>query len=138
MADGMTIGQLAAAAGLTRSAIRYYEQLRLLPRAARTASGYRLFPAQSVRRLRLIRAARLFGFSLREIAQFVSTRDSGGVPCRAVREAGGRKLDALNEQIVALQRQRRSMRATLARWDEILAGASPYRPAYLLESLGEH
>ncbi|MGH2488491.1 MAG: MerR family DNA-binding transcriptional regulator, partial [Candidatus Limnocylindria bacterium] len=37
----MRIGELASLTGLATSAVRYYEQLGLVPKPERTASGYR-------------------------------------------------------------------------------------------------
>lgn len=37
----MRIGELAAASGLTRDALRYYERQGLLPRSRRTTGGFR-------------------------------------------------------------------------------------------------
>lgn len=64
----MTIGDLAQRAGLATSTIRYYEEVGLLPRAAR-ASGRRLFDDATLDRLLVIAFAKEAGFSLREIRQ---------------------------------------------------------------------
>ena len=60
----MKIGELAAHSGLAPSAIRYYEDSGLLPRAARGANGYRDYPASAAERLCQIRIAQDLGFSL--------------------------------------------------------------------------
>ena len=41
----MRIGKLAAASGVTRDALRYYERLGLLPPSPRTAGGFREYDA---------------------------------------------------------------------------------------------
>lgn len=64
----MTIGELAGKAGLAPSTIRYYEELKLLPRPAR-ASGRRVFDEASLDRLLVITFAKEAGFTLREIRQ---------------------------------------------------------------------
>lgn len=64
----MTIGKLAERAGLAASAIRYYEEVGLLPPPAR-ASGRRVFGEQALDRLLVIAFAKEAGFSLREIRQ---------------------------------------------------------------------
>ena len=43
------IGELATRAGVSIDAVRYYERLKLLPRAGRTTGGFRLFGPESVR-----------------------------------------------------------------------------------------
>ena len=131
----MTIGQLARATAVKTSTIRFYERLGLLPRAARTASGYRVFSEQAVRRVRVVQAAKQFGFSLRDIGTFLRTRDDGGKPCEQVREAARELLQTIDGDIAVLRARRRSVRTTLRRWDEMLVATPSDRQARLLESL---
>jgi DNA-binding transcriptional MerR regulator len=135
MGDRLTIGQVAQLTGVTRDTIRYYERLGLLPRPARTRAGYRQFPATAVNRLALVRNAQRFGFTLREIAGFLRVRDSGGKPCRDVRAAAHRRLDAVEQQIAELVAMRDRMFRTLENWDATLAVTPADRPARLLETL---
>jgi len=51
----LTIGRLAKQAGVNLETVRFYERRGLLPKPPRTASGYRLFPADAACRLRFIR-----------------------------------------------------------------------------------
>jgi MerR family redox-sensitive transcriptional activator SoxR len=62
----LTIGEVALRAGVRTSAIRYYEQIGLLPLAQRS-SGRRQFPESTLLRLTVIRFARDNGFTLRQI-----------------------------------------------------------------------
>jgi MerR family redox-sensitive transcriptional activator SoxR len=62
----MTIGEIAAQAGLATSAIRYYEKAGLLPAAART-NGRRVYPAEVLNQLMVIGFAKNTGFTLAEI-----------------------------------------------------------------------
>ena len=64
----MTIGELASRAGIAASTIRYYEEVKLLPRPAR-ASGRRVFDETTLDRLLVITFAKEAGFTLREIRQ---------------------------------------------------------------------
>jgi DNA-binding transcriptional MerR regulator len=135
MEHGLTVGRLAQAGGVKASTVRYYDHLGLLPRPMRTATGYRVFSQQAVRRLTLVRAAQQFGFSLREIASFFRVRDAGGKPCQHVRDAGQQMLNALETEIAALQTRRRQIRRTLRKWDHILARTPGDQRAHLLEAL---
>jgi DNA-binding transcriptional MerR regulator len=135
MGDRLTIGQVAQLTGVTRDTIRYYERLGLLPRPVRTPAGYRQFPATAVNRLALVRNAQRFGFTLREIAGFLRVRDSGGKPCRDVRAAAQRRLDAVEQQIAELVAMRDRMSRTLENWDVTLARTPADLPARLLETL---
>ena len=67
----MLIGELARRAGVASSAIRFYEDQGLLPRAARL-SGRRVFDDRSLANLRVVRLAGDAGFTLAEIRQLVT------------------------------------------------------------------
>jgi DNA-binding transcriptional MerR regulator len=58
------IGEVAAQAGVSVDTVRYYERRGLLPFVSRTHSGYRVFTAQAVERIRFIKQAQEIGFSL--------------------------------------------------------------------------
>src|SRR5258707_3588044 len=64
----MTIPEAAGQSGLQASAIRYYEQIGLLPAAARV-SGQRRYDTSILYRLSIIQRARQLGFTLEEIRQ---------------------------------------------------------------------
>ena len=82
----MRIGELARETGLAPSAVRYYEQLGLLPAPHRTASGYRSYSRDSIDRLTFIRSAQAVGLTLAEVRQVLGVRDAGEAPCKVVTE----------------------------------------------------
>lgn len=63
----LTIGELAKKGNVATSLLRFYEKEGLLEPAGRTAAGYRVYSADSVRHLRFIRKAQRYGFSLNDI-----------------------------------------------------------------------
>lgn len=63
----LTIGRLAERAGITRSALRYYEEQALIAPTGRTRAGYRLYDADVIERLLFIQRAQRLGFSLADI-----------------------------------------------------------------------
>ena len=62
----MLIAKFAASAGISASAVRYYERLGLLPTPARRG-GKREYAASDVARLKAIVAARQAGFDMRAL-----------------------------------------------------------------------
>ncbi len=89
----LRIGDLAAASGLTRDALRYYERQGLLPRSRRTSGGFREYDGAAVDRIRFIKQAQAHGLTLREIRDLVSHQsDAGRTRCRHVRDLLARKL----------------------------------------------
>ena len=60
----MLIGRFAKELGVTPKTLRHYEAKGLVPRAERTAKGYRTYSATAVRRARLVVGLRNLGLSL--------------------------------------------------------------------------
>ncbi len=131
-------GELARLSGVSADTIRFYERRNLLPAAARTSAGYRVFSPDSLARMRLIRAGLAIGFSVAELADIFRERNSGGAPCRRVRELAAEKLAILEKRLRELQSWRRELRSTLFAWDRRLAKTPRGKQARLLETLAAH
>ena len=106
MAETLTIGELAARAGVATSAVRYYESLGLVG-AERTAGNQRRYPRAALRRVAFIRAAQQVGVSLDEIASALATLPRDRTPARADwARLSGRWRARLDERIAELERLR--------------------------------
>ena len=125
-------GELARAVGISTDALRHYERLGVLPRAPRTASGYRLYPSDSVERVKAVRHALRLGFTLPELAEILRIRDHGGVPCRRVLGMLQEKLNALQEHIAELQQTQEYMEAMVSQWRSRIAESRSGEKASLL------
>lgn len=68
----LTIGQVAAYAGVTTRAVRHYHQVGLLPEPPRDASGYRRYGASEVLELIRIRALAEAGVPLGRVAELLA------------------------------------------------------------------
>ena len=90
---------LARDAGISVDTIYHYERKGLWPRAERSAAGYREFPPEALRRLRVVRTALALGFGLDEIAEVMRDRDAGRPPCRRVLSLAVGKLEAVEREI---------------------------------------
>jgi DNA-binding transcriptional MerR regulator len=86
----MSIGQLAAIAGVNSSTIRYYERRGLLPEPERHG-GRRRYDASVVRRLEVIAAAKRGGFTLAEIRALQHAGQSGVATHKRIRAVAHRK-----------------------------------------------
>jgi DNA-binding transcriptional MerR regulator len=80
----LTIGKVAKRAGLSSSAIRYYERQGLL-RPSRLLNGYRIYDEDAIKTLRLLVQAKTLGITLREIGQLLALAGQGRRPSKAVR-----------------------------------------------------
>ncbi len=69
MAPRLTIGELSRRTGLSVKRLRFYSNEGLLPPAARSPSGYRLYSEEHVVRIDLIRALRDAGVGLADIGR---------------------------------------------------------------------
>jgi len=67
----MNISELSKRSGLSTPTIRYYEQIKLLPKAKRKSNGYREYSENDLKQLLLIQQAQQVGFSLAEIKAFL-------------------------------------------------------------------
>lgn len=70
--DPLDIGEAARRIGLSTAALRLYERRGLLPKARRSAGGYRQYSLEDLRRARLVRRARRAGLSMRQIAHVIA------------------------------------------------------------------
>ena len=64
-------GQAAAAAEVNVETLRYYERRGLIAEPDRSPGGHRLYPAETVTVLRVIKAAQRLGFTLEEVADLL-------------------------------------------------------------------
>jgi MerR family transcriptional regulator, redox-sensitive transcriptional activator SoxR len=103
----LSIGELARATRVRASALRYWEQLGLLPEARREA-GRRMWPGAAVRRVALIRMAQRAGFTLGEIRRLL---DNDGSPAatRQWRDLAARKLPELDAHIAEIRALRQAV-----------------------------
>ncbi|MEV4004963.1 MerR family transcriptional regulator [Actinomadura sp. NPDC049753] len=69
--EGLRSGQVAEAAGVNLQTLRYYERRGLLAEPERTLGGHRLYPAEAVTVLRVIKTAQRLGFTLEEVAELL-------------------------------------------------------------------
>jgi DNA-binding transcriptional MerR regulator len=95
----LTIGELARLAGVATSAVRYWEDLGLLPEPARI-SGQRRYPESAIGLVGVILLLRDVGFSLAEQKALIASR---GVAVDEWREVTRGKLVELDEQIAKIR-----------------------------------
>jgi DNA-binding transcriptional MerR regulator len=131
----LRVGELARATGVSADTLRHYERMGVLPRPHRSENGYRQYPPDFVERVRIIRRALVLGFTLDELAKIFGSRESGGAPCRKVRNLAASKLVEIEARMKEMKALRQEFRNILREWDRRLS-KTPRERAYLLESLG--
>jgi DNA-binding transcriptional MerR regulator len=132
--EGLRSGQVAAAAGVNIETLRYYERRGLLAEPDRSPGGHRLYNAETVTTLRVIKAAQRLGFTLEEVADLLDVgrrshasrhRRRGRGADAGLQQRARTKLAEVEERIADLQAIRATLRAALdAGCDDLVACAS--------------
>ena len=130
----LTIGQLAKAAGIATSAVRYYEEIGLLPPAGRSAAGQRIYAETELDRLTFIRRCRDFGFSIDQVRLLAGLSISADQDCTPVRDIVHAHLAAVKRKLTELRALEGSLRAFASRCDSACAGG-PGRECVVFDDL---
>lgn len=129
------IGELAELAGVSRDTLRHYERKGVLSRPVRSPKGYRLYSANLVERVKMIRRTLAVGFTLDEIARIFAERSRGNAPCREVYALAATKLENVKERISEMETLRDELANLVLEWDGKLEGVSETEPVHLLKTL---
>jgi Cu(I)-responsive transcriptional regulator len=108
------IGEASALAGVSAKMIRHYESIGLIPQAARTFAGYRLYSDADVHRLQFIKRARTLGFSIKQIEALLSLWDDRSRASADVKRLAKAHAAELAQRIEEMQAMQRTLE-TLAR-----------------------
>jgi DNA-binding transcriptional MerR regulator len=108
-------GELAEAAGVNLQTLRYYERRGLLAEPRRSPGGHRLYPAEALTLLRVVKTAQRLGFTLDEIAELVDlgTHRHGRRREMSLQRRAAAKLVEIEAKIADLQVIAASLRAAL-------------------------
>lgn len=121
--DDLSIGDLAAATGVSRDGLRFYEARGLI-RARRRGNGYRAYPPEAVELVRYVRTAQQLGFTLAEIGEGMTQvwqqPDTDAAVTVLLRE----KLAAIDARITSLQAMRDALAMRLGQPCPLAAAAT--------------
>ncbi len=126
-----TIGQLAAAAAIPASTVRYYERIGLLVPEDRSGGNYRLYGQESLRRLRFIRAAQASGFTLQDVRLLLGAPAGRPPSCQDVQGLMSARLAEIDVQLGHLRQLKRTLRAAIVQCEK----ADRPQCCHLIESL---
>jgi len=120
----LTIGRVAATAGVNIETIRYYQRRGLLEEPAKPLGGYRNYPLEMVNRVRFIKRAQTLGFTLEDVAGLLQLSDSDA--CTKTRRLAARKLSLIEQKIAELMTMHDALAELVGRCDRKLKrGACP-------------
>ena len=131
--EPLTIGKAARLAGVGVETLRFYERKGLIPRPPTPPFGPRIYPMETVKRIRFIRRAKELGFSLREVAELLSLRADPEATCGDVRRKAEEKIAEMEARIRTLEK----MKQALSRLAASCKGAGPVRECPILDAMEE-
>ena len=118
----MTIGRLAAAAGVHVETVRYYQRRGLLHEPSRALGSVRRYGTEDVGRLQFIRRAQAMGFSLDEIAGLLEVK--GQRACEQTRLLTERKLTEVRQRLQDLRRLEADLEMMVEQCHHVSKGAA--------------
>lgn len=98
MSTHLTIGEIADAAGVPTTTVRFYERRGLVSPEGRSDSNYRLYGDASLERLRFIVAAKDAGFALGDVRALLDFADGATPPCQEVQHLIEERLSRTRAQ----------------------------------------
>ncbi len=107
----LTPRDVLLATGVTRKALRLYEEKGLLTQPSRTYNGQRRYSTRTIEEVRFIRSAIGVGLSLRDIRPALTAWRSGSSTCTPLTPALNRRIVQIEDQLQVLRRQRAALEA---------------------------
>lgn len=117
MKQGMTIGEAAAASGLSAKMIRHYEDSGLLSKTQRTDAGYRLYWPAQIQQLSFIRQARRLGFSLSHIGALLQLWQNPARQSSAVKQLAEAQLAEIAQKMTELRQMQQLLQQLVSDCD---------------------
>lgn len=118
----LSIGTMAASAECSVPTIRYYEEIGLLPQAARSANGRRFYTNTDLQRLLFIKKCRDLGFSIEQVRNLAALSENGNRACIELRDTAQEHLDTVLAKITELQQLKENLVAFVQNCDAACIG----------------
>ena len=127
----LTIGAVAARAGVSVETIRFYVGKGLIDQPKRPLGGIRIYPEATVERLEFIHQAQELGFTLREIGELLALQSDPAADCGDVKIRAAEKLVEVEAKFIRLA----AMRKTLRQLVDICPGAGELDECSIVNAL---
>ena len=99
----ITVGALAKETWINIETVRYYENIKLLPKPRRKESRYRVYDGNDMARLKFIVRAKELGFTLKEIRELLSLKIDSESKCGDVKKLAEEKISDAQKKIKDLK-----------------------------------
>ena len=114
----MNIGTIARRANLPTKTVRYYADIGLVLPSGRSSAGYRIYSEVELNKLRFVRSARSFGFSVEECRELLGLYEDRDRSSRDVKQMAQQRIKQIEDKMAELQ----SLHDELARLAESCHG----------------
>lgn len=108
--ENLPIGTLASETGCKVQTIRYYEEIGLLPKPARTAGNRRVYTPEHRDRLAFIRHARELGFALDSVRELLAMSTQPDQSCERADRIASAHIAEVERKIAQLTALRAELR----------------------------
>lgn len=129
-----SIGELAKETGVKVVTVRYYEQIGLLPKPARTSGNYRAYSEEHLGRVRFIRRCRDLGFSPEQVRDLLRLSSEDLPSCAEICQIAEHHIDEIEEKIGDLKR----LASKLGRISSSCTGKRPMAECRIIEALSRN
>jgi len=109
-----TISQLARAAGVPLSTLRYYERAGLLSPTGRARNNYRFYTQDALQIVRFIRAAQATGFTLDDVRALLTLWHGHPALCQEVEPLIAKRLEEVTQRLKDMQHIQHILASMLA------------------------
>jgi DNA-binding transcriptional MerR regulator len=128
MSKALTIGQVAAASGVSTHTLRYYEQAGLLRAIGRNAAGHRLYAPADLDWLQFVMRLKATGMPVAGMQAFAGLRAAGEATLGARREMLAAHREAVLARIAELQSNLAAITDKIAHYEAIERGVPQHAP----------
>jgi len=113
MPQQYTISQLAKAAKIPTTTLRYYERIGLVQPEDRSQGNYRLYSDESLGKINFIRAAQAIGFTLDDVKTLLGKQEGDQPSCQEVQTLIEDRLDDIQARLKDLRNMKRVLQSSL-------------------------
>jgi MerR family copper efflux transcriptional regulator len=114
----LRIGEVASRSGVSVKTIRFYCDQGLLQPSGRSAGGYRLFHADTLAELVIIRALRAMDVPIAELVRILHVRRAGVCNCALLKASINAKMEAIDLRMRELVMMKGELARLLQGWQE--------------------
>jgi DNA-binding transcriptional MerR regulator len=120
--EALTIGEMAAASGLSIHTLRYYERIGVIAPIPRHSSGHRRYSRETAERVESLAYLRAAGVSMEDMRTYVANLDLGDAAAGEHAAMLSAHAQTIADQIARLEVRRAYIDAKATYWQAVADG----------------